>query len=112
MLDHFGGKETLNGSTSEPASPHTLQKPGNGVTNSNGTNPQAAINVDGDKADSARGDEQGQEEAEGDDVNDGTEMESDQLAAVYSKAQRHDSELAEVDPPDTFALHLISSNLR
>ncbi|KAN0060342.1 DNA helicase rad5 [Thecaphora frezii] len=44
--------------------------------------------------------------ADDDQPNDGTEVTLNQLDQVYSKAQLHDADLPEVDPPETFALNL------
>lgn len=44
--------------------------------------------------------------AEDDEEADGTEVSTNQLDDIYSRAQQHDAELPEVEPPDTFALPL------
>lgn len=105
MLEHYGGQETLRRSQSPTSvrngGPST-QKDGSRSatpatpapsTGGAGASSSTAIAVDGE------------DEAEPD-VNDGTEIEDKQLADVYSKAQKHDRELPEVEPPDTFALSL------
>lgn len=106
MLDHFGGKEALRSSRSPtpgkskpspaPASSAAAAAAAAGASASN------AIAIDGNGESTPLGDggDAGQ------DVNDGTEMEADQLSAVYSKAQQHDVDLPEEEPPDTFALTL------
>lgn len=80
MLEHYGGVEALRRSQSPPA-----------VTN--GKMAAKTTVLDGDEEQQM-------------DVNDGTEIEEGQLAQVYSKAQKHDAELPEVEPPVTFALSL------
>lgn len=91
MLDHFGGKGAL--SSSSP--------PRDRFNGKKGSSPEAAIALDSE----AEADGDGAATA-GDEVNDGTEMEENQMNAVYSKAQKHDAELPEVEPPDSFALQL------
>lgn len=100
MLDHFGGKEALRSSHSPPPP----RKPN---ANANGTSTQTAIAIDSAGPSSPKTDEAPNDGGdEGQDVNDGTEMEADQMSAVYSKAQKHDVDLPEEEPPDTFALTL------
>lgn len=89
MLDHYGGSEALLGNDS----PRAQEAAQNGTQNGTQNEPATTIVVDGD------------EDAQPD-VNDGTEIEESELAKVYSKAQKHDAELPEVNPPETFALTL------
>ncbi|CAO1633738.1 unnamed protein product [Sympodiomycopsis kandeliae] len=101
ILDHYGGKDALRKSsspvsgkagTSNSPAPGKASTP---ATPATGTSTQTAIAIDAPK-----------EEPEDTDANDGTEIEADQLSTVYSKAQKHDVNLPEEEPPDTFALTL------
>ncbi|PWN49493.1 hypothetical protein IE53DRAFT_380504 [Violaceomyces palustris] len=100
MLDHFGGDVQASVDRANPSEPKKCPPTltGKRSGSSPGLDPSEPISVDDDgNVKSELGDEQ---------ENDGTEVTINQLDQVYSKAQLHDSDLPEEEPPDSFAMEL------
>ncbi|EPQ29038.1 uncharacterized protein PFL1_03328 [Pseudozyma flocculosa PF-1] len=112
MLDHYGEDVPASVAASASRAPSPSQAarapslPGplasSGAPTASGPGSAAAEPIDlgvGDNGDTMPA-------ASDDEPNDGTEVTLNQLDEVYSKAQLHDIDLPEIEPPDTFALKL------